>query len=345
MGVVTVSVVVPVYNAERYIAECVESLLAQSSVPDEIILVNDGSTDSSGSVCDRYAAEYPETIKVVHQRNQGPLAARCSGFKASSGQFVMSIDSDDEFLQDSVALIKKAIHKTNSDVILFGYIRASSDIPNAKKQIADRFEKPFTRVDRKKGLLDFCNAVDGTLNSMCFKAVRRSCVGVDGSFESFGKLAFAEDLLQSFTVYQNARSFCYLDVPLYYYRESLTSVTRNYSKRVYRDLNIVLAEGASYAKAWEAEFNYEGFCSGLNGHRLYASARYAEFLGGTKDKEAFSEFKKTPQLKLALQDDDAKKLLRFDCRMDLWAIEHNNIALLALLFNIRSIVAKMKGCL
>ena len=87
------SCIVPVYNVEQYINDCVESLLQVSSIRMEIILVDDGSTDSSPGIVDRYATQYNH-VKAIHQMNQGPAIARNRGLDEASGEYVVFVDSD-----------------------------------------------------------------------------------------------------------------------------------------------------------------------------------------------------------------------------------------------------------
>lgn len=89
------SVIVPVYNVEKYIRRCVESILAQSYSDFELILVDDGSKDQSGKICDEYA-ENDSRIKVIHQKNQGVSCARNTGLNVARGKYIVFIDSDDE---------------------------------------------------------------------------------------------------------------------------------------------------------------------------------------------------------------------------------------------------------
>ena len=89
-----ISVIVPVYNVESYVAECIESIQNQTYMNLEIILVDDGSKDMSGDICDQYAA-YDERIKVIHQENGGLSAARNTGIEAANGDYISFVDSDD----------------------------------------------------------------------------------------------------------------------------------------------------------------------------------------------------------------------------------------------------------
>ncbi|MBR6722275.1 glycosyltransferase [bacterium] len=93
--IVKVSVIVPVYNVEKYIAECIDSVLNQTLDNIEIIIVNDGSTDNSGSICLDYAKKYPKSIKYIDKENEGVSVARNLGLSYANGEFVHFLDSDD----------------------------------------------------------------------------------------------------------------------------------------------------------------------------------------------------------------------------------------------------------
>ena len=94
---ITLSIIVPVYNVEKYLEDCVESLLNQTYQNYEIILVDDGSTDSSGKICD-IVAESSSKIKVIHKENGGLSSARNTGLRAARGRYIGFVDSDDYIL-------------------------------------------------------------------------------------------------------------------------------------------------------------------------------------------------------------------------------------------------------
>ena len=89
-----ISVIVPVYKAEKYLEKCLDSIVGQTYKDLEIILVDDGSPDSSGRICDKYA-ENDNRIKVIHKKNGGDSSARNAGFKEATGKYITTIDSDD----------------------------------------------------------------------------------------------------------------------------------------------------------------------------------------------------------------------------------------------------------
>ena len=103
-----ISIIVPVYNVEKYISENINSILSQACVDLELILVDDGSTDSSGNICDAYAKK-DSRIKVIHQKNSGVSAARNTGIEIASGKYIVFIDSDDYLKPDYLSELYKAI--------------------------------------------------------------------------------------------------------------------------------------------------------------------------------------------------------------------------------------------
>ena len=117
---VKISVIIPVYNVEKYLEECLNSVVNQTLKEIEIICVNDGSTDSSTEIIDRYANKY-KNIKVINQKNAGLSAARNSGYKMSKGKYIYFLDSDD-YLKDLnvLSIILKECEKEELDIALFG---------------------------------------------------------------------------------------------------------------------------------------------------------------------------------------------------------------------------------
>ena len=102
MKKIKLSIIIPVYNVEKYLSICLDSVLAQDLKNIEVIMVDDGSTDNSGEICDKYSNKYSNFI-AIHQKNKGLSGARNTGIKKSKGEFLMFIDSDD-FINKNVSL-------------------------------------------------------------------------------------------------------------------------------------------------------------------------------------------------------------------------------------------------
>lgn len=117
-----VSVIVPVYNSERYLAKCIESLLIQKYSNIEILLINDGSTDMSGAICDNYSQK-DVRIRVIHQKNMGVAAARNAGIKNAIGIYMCFVDADDWLPPNSIYDMVKGIYESNSEMCVGSIVR------------------------------------------------------------------------------------------------------------------------------------------------------------------------------------------------------------------------------
>lgn len=125
-----VSIIIPVYNTEKFLKRCIESVLNQSYTNIEIILINDGSTDTSGEICDEFAKK-DDRIITIHQKNQGVSSARNTGLKYSTGQYIQFIDSDDSVNINMTNLLVHSIIKNKCDIAVCGY----STIGKEKKDV------------------------------------------------------------------------------------------------------------------------------------------------------------------------------------------------------------------
>lgn len=122
------SIIVPVYNVERYLSICIQSILCQSTCDYEMILIDDGSTDRSGEICDKYAQKY-SNIHVIHQENQGLSAARNRGIEIAGGEYLLFLDSDDYYLNSNC--LDKIEQKTdNADIVVFNWVSVDESHPS-----------------------------------------------------------------------------------------------------------------------------------------------------------------------------------------------------------------------
>ena len=115
----TVSVIVPVYNCKDYLPKCIKSILNQTYPQIQLVLVDDGSSDESGEICDAFAAK-DSRIQVIHQKNQGVSAARNAGLDAASGEYLLFVDSDDHIAADTIETSVNGFVDDTIDVVIFG---------------------------------------------------------------------------------------------------------------------------------------------------------------------------------------------------------------------------------
>lgn len=127
-----VSVIVPIYNGEKYLTECIESIVSQSFRFLEIILIDDGSTDKSGEICDKYA-KYDNRIVVIHKENEGQAVARNLGKQLAKGEYIVYVDCDDVIRQDMIELMASTQKRTNTDIVVVLYQEFIDHIAGYKK--------------------------------------------------------------------------------------------------------------------------------------------------------------------------------------------------------------------
>ena len=114
------SVIVPIYNIEKYLSRCIDSVLAQTFSDYELILVDDGSPDNCPAICDSYAAK-DERIKVIHKENGGLVSARQAGISVAAGDYIFHLDGDDAACEDALESAAKIINETHPDIVSFSY--------------------------------------------------------------------------------------------------------------------------------------------------------------------------------------------------------------------------------
>lgn len=120
-----ISVIVPVYNTENYLSKSIESVLNQTFDNFELILIDDGSTDKTGEICDQYA-EKDKRVKVIHKENGGGSSARKAGIDAAIGKYIMFMDADDAFVNNAFEIAHKTITKEKVDIVQFGFYKTES---------------------------------------------------------------------------------------------------------------------------------------------------------------------------------------------------------------------------
>lgn len=330
-----ITVCVPVYNVECYLRECLDSIFSQGYPCFNVVMVDDGSTDGSGAVCDEYAEKNPQRAFVVHKDNEGLLLARRDGFARATGQYVMCVDSDDVLVPGALSAVAAAVAETGADVVRFGFTRKSEEVRPVEVPFS---YKLYTREERSVMLRALCRSTSGSENPMCFKAIRRECVGADVDFSAFKGLTFAEDFLQTLTVYDRAQSFCFLDSTLYYYRPG-SGITRTYNPHFYRDACRCLDVAEEYAGRWEHECVCDGLMEGLAACRLDSGAQYAEWLASQDDKSGLNALVASGDFARCLATPGTEKMLRFDRRLVLWALRRRAYSIVAGVAKARAIKA------
>lgn len=235
------SIIVPVYNVENYLRQCIESILKQTFTDFELILVNDGSPDSSPVICDEYAKK-DSRIKVLHKENGGLISARKAGLEVANGQYIGFVDSDDWIEPNMYEEFYTAM-ATGVDIAICGFYINFQDVEktlsydtggfyNKKSLIHDIYPTMLY----KGGYYEF-----GIMPSVWSKVFKRKLLlshlpSIDN------RINIGEDAACTFPCLLNAESIYILkDSHLYHYRQNNLSMTKSYRKN-YFETNIILFE-------------------------------------------------------------------------------------------------------
>lgn len=234
------SILVPVYNVEKYLEQCVESLLNQTYSGDyEIILVDDGSTDSSGEICDRYAENNLDKIKVVHKKNEGLVSARQAGIEVANGEYSLFVDSDDFVETNLLETVNNCIERNNDpDMIIYSFRYYSNSKITERKATLTSNETVFTK-DNKKNLYE---ALISTtfITSLWTKALKTEILKNDPTdYRLYYDKNMAEDWFRSIHLLTVAEKIVYINEPLYNYRTNEESISRSFRPETIEKKNIL----------------------------------------------------------------------------------------------------------
>lgn len=220
-----VSVIVPVYNTERYLSKCIDSIINQTYRNIEIILVDDGSLDNCGKICDEYAGR-DKRIKVMHKKNGGVSSARNCGLDIASGEYVFFVDSDDYVELDA---IESFLTMKKSDLIISkGYM-----YDNGKKiAIQNNIEKNKTVSDAKYKEKIFHDILLGKISPGPFAKIYKRNIIEKYNLRFDTDLKIGEDTIFTFVFCSHATSFSEIDKYTYNYILNSNSVSKDCSEKV-----------------------------------------------------------------------------------------------------------------
>lgn len=214
-----ISIIVPVYNVEKYLVKCLDSLLLQTYSDFEVILVDDGSPDNSGKICDLYAKK-DSRIRVIHQKNSGPGPARNVGIQVASGKYITFTDADDWVAPQ---MLEKAVYYLENkefDFVMYGNEAITYNESETKVVKTEIWAPQKQEYHSAEACRDaFCNILFSTsFNTPWNKLYKTSIVKEHGIV--FPKLKRAQDAIFNMEYYKHIRSFCIIPDVLYYFRQN-----------------------------------------------------------------------------------------------------------------------------
>ena len=237
------SIIIPVYKVEKYLHQCVDSILGQSYQNFELILVDDGSPDACPQICDEYAAKY-ENVRCIHQKNGGQSCARNAGLSIASGEYIMFVDSDDYLADSNVLSILAEKTAGNPDIVHYKNLEWLESDGSIKDCSFD-----FNICTEGKTLDEiYCELIDkdAYYNSAWSKIIRREVL-VGNKIEFISGL-LGEDNEWYYNVVMAARQVVLVDKPLYVYRRRQCSITSSLTKKNLSDQLFVIAKWCEIIK-------------------------------------------------------------------------------------------------
>lgn len=275
-----ISIVVPIYKVEKYLNKCIESILKQTYKNLEIILVDDGSPDSCGKICDRYKQK-DNRIIVIHQENKGLSGARNTGLSRATGKYICFIDSDDYINQNMIETLYNNLKLTNSDISICGFSQVGEDeiIEKTQKEIAIKVMNKETCL--KKLLYHKYNIDIVTWNKLYKKELFNNIKFPERKiYEDFATIPFLID---------KANSICCTNQKMYYYVQRKGSINNdsNFNVKIY-DLieNLKIMEDFIVSKYSKI---YKDIIPGILFFNIIAINQIIKFNRCDENKEYISE--------------------------------------------------------
>ena len=218
----TVSIIVPVYKVEDCIRECIDSILAQTYPYFELILVDDGSPDNCGRICDDYA-KGNNRIKVVHKVNGGISSARNAGLEVAKGEWIMHVDGDDWIEPDMIESLIEAAQVTGADLVFGDFMKYG---PSAGYN-----KLPTWSSDKKKSMTNYIAYVMTTI----WGSIAKRSLYADHSLKSPEGISYCEDFHLIVRLCHFAKKVVNVHRPFYHYRYRPTSIMSNMSRKTEAD--------------------------------------------------------------------------------------------------------------
>lgn len=299
-----ITIIVPVYNKEKYVKKCVDSILAQTYTNLEVLLIDDGSTDNSGIICDEYAIA-DKRVKVVHKTNNGLSSARNAGLDIATGEFVTLVDSDDYIHKLMIEMLYEELAANNADISMCNRSRISIDDAPLQDENNDYKKYLFTGVEATGKIYE-----DAIFVSACYKLYRIKL------FENIRyplNIIYEDEYLTPRILY-NCTRVVFVDKVLYFYVMTQESITRGGFSRKNLDKIFVLKSRMEFFKSKNLERYFT-----LDQARLFYSyvTLYCQLTenGGESEEKEKIKYELLNNMKLFLNNQEIsggqKVLLKF----------------------------------
>ena len=298
-----VSVIIPVYNVEKYLEQCLDSVLNQTYQNLQIILVDDGSTDRCPQICDQYAA-MEQRVEVIQRKNGGLTVARNTGLTAVKGEYIGFVDSDDWIHPEMYRHLVEILEKTDADISTVEVVKTTGEIQPVHEPVAvkvlsqQEFAKVFFKIGSQKIVYYVWN-----------RLYKKELLEPDHFEERF---SIGEDVVASYKAWTKAEKIAESNQPMYYYRQK-TGMTSTFSPKYFQLLDVWNSVAQLTA---DRRTGYDGYVK-TNQERIYftllmelaLSGEYRNNLYQTKVNELLLDLKRVKKDLLRADISKSRKIM------------------------------------
>ena len=315
---IAVSVIVPIYKIERYLHQCIDSILEQTFTDFELLLIDDGSQDRCPAICDEYA-EKDERIRVFHKPNGGLTSARNCGLDNAKGEWIMHIDGDDWVAPTYIEELYNAAIKNDADIAICGFRFAYEDGSSV-------IEHPTIWDDDKSVSL---NRYISSVWTTAWGSIHKSCLYHNNDVRSPKNITYCEDFHLMARLCYFADKVISIDSPLYNYRQQLSSIMHSLNDKTWRDELTAYKEIIDF---FRNQGELEKYIKAMSWRTLKATQEM------TLDTSRFEDFKNyNPDKKNYIWD---CPFIGFKIKMLSWLITHDCTLIASIIIRLRKFLGR-----
>lgn len=282
------SIIVPIYKVESYLIDCLDSIMNQTYKSFECIMVDDGSPDNCGKICDAYA-EKDDRFQVIHKINGGLVSARKAGATRAQGDYVINVDGDDMIASDFLYSLNRIIDKYRPSVVCFGATRFGGNDTGA---LVSELDEGYYQNDSLKRIIDsylYSSQLEGINSGVLIYNVWAKCIErsiyVSTQNEIDNRIVSGEDTIFSLSLLTKIHSLYQYNYNGYFYRMTPQSIEHSFNDKVFANLNILAEEMFEISKKNNSVFD--------NRIAVYYAFRYLRYcLSAAQNSQAFGDYMK-----------------------------------------------------
>ncbi len=326
-----ISIIVPVYNKEKNIEACVNSILSQMYENIEVVLVNDGSTDNSLSICENFALK-DDRVKVITKANGGVSSARNVGLQNTTGEYVEFVDADDVIDENMCSEMAKAMYESDADIVVCGYKRQNKSLNQVKKCVG-AFLKGESGLERGFKFL-YENAL---FNAPWNKLYRREKINFNFSQD----FSIGEDLLFNLEYFKNCDKIRLIKACPYNYNANIdNSLSLKYNEKILEQELYLNDMVKSFCKEKFGDDHLDGSLDRVFLKEIYYILKKVVFLDECDKKEKINKIKKIINLPQVLAIDRKLKVHDKQLKIVFTLLKHNSAVGIYTFFVLKKILFK-----